>query len=278
MQQTFASEEFSTSVDALRASALSSQEGMDMQFDSKVAIVTGSGGGIGEGYAKRLATEGASVVVADINNDGAERVEKENTSEGGNAIATYVDIADETSVAAMATVAVDSFGGIDFLVNNAAIYGGMRSDTLLEVEWSYYQRFINVNLNGALLCTRACYRHIAERGGGAIVNQSSTAAYMAVGYYSVAKAGLNSLTVNLAAELAPLNIRVNAIAPGPTDTEATREMVPEEYQAGLLAQMMIKRLLTPDDLTGPLVFLLSEAAGSITGKTLAVDGGQVVQT
>jgi NAD(P)-dependent dehydrogenase (short-subunit alcohol dehydrogenase family) len=251
---------------------------MDMQFDSKVAIVTGSGGGIGEGYAKRLATEGASVVVADINNDGAERVAKEITSEGGNAIATYVDIADETSVAAMATVAVDSFGGIDFLVNNAAIYGGMRSDTLLEVEWSYYQRFINVNLNGALLCTRACYRHIAERGGGAIVNQSSTAAYMAVGYYSVAKAGLNSLTVNLAAELAPLNIRVNAIAPGPTDTEATREMVPEEYQAGLLAQMMIKRLLTPDDLTGPLVFLLSEAAGSITGKTLAVDGGQVVQT
>jgi NAD(P)-dependent dehydrogenase (short-subunit alcohol dehydrogenase family) len=278
MQQTFASEEFSTSVDALRASALSSQEGMDMQFVSKVAIVTGSGGGIGEGYAKRLATEGASVVVADINTDGAERVAKEIASDGGNAIATYVDIADEASVAAMATIAVDSFGGIDFLVNNAAIYGGMRSDTLLEVEWSYYQRFINVNLNGALLCTRACYRHIAERGGGAIVNQSSTAAYMAVGYYSVAKAGLNSLTVNLAAELAPLNIRVNAIAPGPTDTEATREMVPEEYQAGLLAQMMIKRLLTPDDLTGPLVFLLSDAAGSITGKTLAVDGGQVVQT
>jgi len=247
------------------------------RFEGKVAVVTGSGGGIGEGYAKRLATEGARVVVADLNQAGAERVAKEINDEGGTALATALDIGDDESPAAMAQSAVDEFGGIDYLVNNAAIYGGMRNETLLEVEFAYYQHFMNVNLNGALRCTRACYRSMADRGGGAIVNQSSTAAWMAVGYYSVAKAAVNSLTACLAVELAPMNIRVNAIAPGPILTDATREMVPEEYQAGLLAQMAIKRLGTPEDLGGTMVFLLSEESAWLTGKTIAVDGGQVVR-
>ncbi len=212
------------------------------RFDGKVAVVTGSGGGIGEGYAKRLASEGASVVVADIKSDGAERVAGEITADGGRALAVTLDIGDDASPQAMAKATIGEFGGIDFLVNNAAIYGGMRNETLLEVDFAYYQHFMNVNLNGALRCTRACYQSMAERGGGAVVNQSSTAAWMAVGYYSIAKAAVNSLTACLAVELAPHGIRINAIAPGPILTEATREMVPEEYQAGLLAQMAIKRL------------------------------------
>ena len=248
-----------------------------MRFESKVAVVTGSGGGIGEAYAKRLASEGASVVVADIKVDGAERVAKEIGAAGGNAIAVALDISDNASPLEMAKVAVDEFGGIDFLVNNAAIYGGMRNETLLEVEWEYYEHFMQVNLNGALRCTRACYRAIAERGGGAIVNQSSTASWMAVGYYSLAKAGINSLTASLAAELGPMNIRVNAVAPGPTNTEATREMVPEEYQQALLAQMAIKRLGLPADLAGAVAFLLSDDSAWLTGQTIPVDGGQVVR-
>lgn len=248
-----------------------------MRFESKVAVVTGSGGGIGEAYAKRLASEGASVVVADIKVDGAERVAKEIGASGGNAIAVALDISDNASPLEMAKVAVDEFGGIDFLVNNAAIYGGMRNETLLEVEWEYYEHFMQVNLNGALRCTRACYRAIAERGGGAIVNQSSTASWMAVGYYSLAKAGINSLTASLAAELGPMNIRVNAVAPGPTNTEATREMVPEEYQQALLAQMAIKRLGVPADLAGAVAFLLSDDSAWLTGQTIPVDGGQVVR-
>ena len=248
-----------------------------MRFESKVAVVTGSGGGIGEAYAKRLASEGASVVVADIKVDGAERVAKEIGAAGGNAIAVALDISDNASPLEMAKVAVDEFGGIDFLVNNAAIYGGMRNETLLEVEWEYYEHFMQVNLNGALRCTRACYRAIAERGGGAIVNQSSTASWMAVGYYSLAKAGINSLTASLAAELGPMNIRVNAVAPGPTNTEATREMVPEEYQQALLAQMAIKRLGVPADLAGAVAFLLSDDSAWLTGQTIPVDGGQVVR-
>ncbi len=247
------------------------------RFDGKVAVVTGSGGGIGEGYAKRLANEGASVVVADIKSDGAERVAGEITGGGGRALAVTLDIGDDASPAAMAKAAIGEFGGIDFLVNNAAIYGGMRNETLLEVDFEYYQHFMNVNLHGALRCTRACYQSMAERGGGGIVNQSSTAAWMAVGYYSVAKAAVNSLTACLAVELAPHGIRVNAIAPGPILTDATREMVPEEYQAGLLAQMAIKRLGTPEDLAGTMAFLLSEESAWLTGKTIAVDGGQVVR-
>jgi NAD(P)-dependent dehydrogenase (short-subunit alcohol dehydrogenase family) len=246
-------------------------------FEGKVAVVTGAARGIGEGYVKRLAQEGASVVVADIDDEGAERVATGITDSGGSAAAVRVDVSDMASVEAMAAAAIDAFGAIDFLVNNAAIYGGMVVDTLLHVDWDYYERFMSVNLHGALRCTRACVPHIAARGGGAIVNQSSTAAWMATGYYSLAKIGVNSLTASLAQELAPMNIRINGIAPGPTDTEATREMVPEEYREGLVAQMAIKRLLTPADLAGPLVFLLSDEARFITGKTLAVDGGQLTQ-
>jgi 3-oxoacyl-[acyl-carrier protein] reductase len=248
-----------------------------MQFEGKVAIVTGAARGIGEGYAQRLAKEGAAVVVADIDEEGAHRVAKAIEADGGKAIGVRVDVSDQASTDAMAEATVAAFGGIDFLVNNAAIYGGMKVDSLLNIDWAYYERFMDVNMNGVLRCTRSCHKHIAARGGGAIVNQSSTAAYMAGGYYGLAKIAVNSLTANLAVELGPVNIRVNAIAPGPTNTEATREMVPKEYQDMLLQQMAIKRLLTPADLAGPLVFLLSDQAGFITGKTIAVDGGQIVQ-
>ena len=156
--------------------------------------------------------------------------------------------------------AVEKFGGIDYLVNNAAVFGGMKLDLLLTVDLDYLQRFMAVNLTGALLCTRACYRQMAERGGGAIVNQSSTAAYLYAGYYGWAKAGINSLTSQLAHELGGMHIRVNAIAPGPIDTEAARSVVPEEYMRQLIGSLALKRQGTPDDLVGTCMFLLSDHA------------------
>ena len=247
-------------------------------FEGKVAVVTGAGQGIGEAYAKGLAGRGARVAVADLNTEQAERVAAEIAAEGGgSALAVTVDVADPTGADAMAATVVDTFGGIDHLVNNAAIYGGMQIESLLKVDLDYYQRFLAVNMNGALVVTRACYRSMAARGGGSIVNQSSTAAWMAGGFYSVAKAALNSLTVNLAAELAHRNIRVNAIAPGPTDTSATREVVHEAFLQPIVDSLMIKRLGQPDDHVGPLLFLLSDEARWVTGHIFAVDGGQIVR-
>lgn len=137
-------------------------------FDSKVAIVTGAAQGIGQAYAQALAREGASVVVADINADGAAAVAKQIVADGGTAIHVPVDVSDEDSAKAMVDRAVGAFGGIDYLVNNAAIYGGMKLDLLLTVPLDYYKKFMSVNHDGVLVCTRAVYKHMAKRGGGAL--------------------------------------------------------------------------------------------------------------
>ena len=177
----------------------------------------------------------------------------------------------------MGEAANDAFGGVDYLVNNAAIYGGMKIESLLKVDWDYYERFMAVNMNGALLCARAVYKSMHQRGGGAIVNQSSTAAWIASsGFYGMAKLGLHGLTTSLAAELGWRNIRVNAIAPGPTDTEATRTTV-GEFVDSIVAAMPIKRLGTVDDMAKAVLFLLSDDASFITGHILNVDGGQVMR-
>ena len=248
-----------------------------VRFEGRVAIVTGAGQGIGEAYAKALASEGARVGVADLNTEQAGRVAKEIESAGGTAIAVKVDVAEPASAEEMANSVIDAYGGIDFLVNNAAIYGGMKIESLLTVDLDYYNRFMQVNQNGALHCTRACYKSMIERGGGAIVNQSSTAAWMAGGYYSIGKAALNALTASLASELSHHKIRVNAIAPGPTDTAATRSVVPEEFIDPMVNGLMLKRMGTPQDHVGALLFLLSDEASWVTAQILAVDGGHIVR-
>ena len=247
------------------------------RFDGKVAIVTGAGRGIGEAYARALADAGAVVAVADLDNESAHQVAKSIESAGGSALAVGVDVSDPSSVHAMADTVVERFGGIDLLVNNAAIYGGMKLDILLSVDWDYYRRFMSVNMDGALLCTRACYPHMQQRGGGAIVNQSSTAAWMYAGYYALAKVGINGLTQQLAHELGGMNIRVNAIAPGPIDTAATREVVGGLVDS-IVAQTALKRVGSPDDLVGLCLFLLSDDASLITGQIMAVDGGHIFRS
>lgn len=248
------------------------------RFEGRVGIVTGAGRGIGEAYARALAADGASVVVADIDGDAAGVVATGIASDGGNAIAVIVDVSDTSSTEALASSAVDAFGAIDLLVNNAAIYGGMRIDTLTNVDWDYYEHFMSVNLNGALRCTRACWRHIAARGGGSIVNQSSTAAWVYAGFYGLAKVGINGLTQQLAHELGGSNIRVNAIAPGPIDTDATRTVVPAELVDEIVKGLALKRRGTPADLVGMCLFLLSDESRWITGQIFNVDGGQVIRS
>jgi len=249
-----------------------------MQFTEKVAIVTGAGGGIGQAYAEALAREGAAVVVADINTEGADRVAAGIVAEGGTAIAVTVDVSDPESAGAMADRTQAEFGGVDYLVNNAAIFGGMKLDMLLTVDWDYYKKFMSVNLDGALVCTRAVYKSMAQRGGGAIVNQSSTAAWLYANYYGLAKAGVNALTQQLSRELGWQNIRINAIAPGPIDTEANRTTTPQKIVADIVQRIPLSRLGQPEDLVGMCLFLLSDQAKWITGQIFNVDGGQIIRS
>lgn len=248
------------------------------RFDGKTAIVTGAAQGIGEGYARALATEGANVVVADLNAELGETVAKQITSDGGTAVFKDVDVSDEESAKQLAEFTVEKFGGIDYLVNNAAIYGGMKLDLLITVPWDYYKKFMSVNFDGALNVTRAVWPHMNNGGGGSIVNQSSTAAWLYSGFYGLAKVGINGLTQQLAHEVGGMNIRVNAIAPGPIDTEATRTVTPGNMVADMVKTLPLKRMGTPEDLVGACLFLLSDEASWITGQIFNVDGGQIFRS
>ena len=247
------------------------------RFTGRTAIVTGAAQGIGEAYARALAAEGANVVVSDIDAELGEQVAKQIVADGGIASFTSVDVSDPASAEALAVSTVETYGGIDHVVNNAAIYGGMKLDLLLTVPWDYYKKFMSVNLDGALNVTRAVWPYMTKNGGS-IVNQSSTAAWLYSGFYGLAKVGINGLTQQLAVELGGSNIRINAIAPGPIDTEATRTTTPANMVADMVKQLPLERMGTPDDLVGMCLFLLSDEAAWVTGQIFNVDGGQVIRS
>jgi NAD(P)-dependent dehydrogenase (short-subunit alcohol dehydrogenase family) len=247
------------------------------RFGGKVAIVTGAAQGIGEAYATALAAQGAAVVVADLNEASGAAVADKIVADGGRALFVRTDVADADSARNLAERTVAEFGGIDHLVNNAAIYGDMAFDLLITVDWDYYRRFMSVNMDGALVVTRAVYPYLQQRGGGSIVNQSSTAAWLYSGFYGLAKVAINGLTQQLAHELGGMGIRVNAIAPGPTDTEATRKQAGDATKP-LVRGMALKRLGRPEDMVGACLYLLSDEAAWVTGQILNVDGGQVFRS
>ena len=248
-----------------------------MRLQDKVIVVTGAAQGIGEAYATGLAAEGAKVVVADINAEAGSKVAKQLEADGGAAMFVPCDVSSADSAQALVAAVEAEWGGIDGLINNAAIYGEMQFDLLITVDWDYYRRFMGVNMDGALVMTRAVFSSMQRRGGGSIINQSSTAAYLYSGFYGLAKVGINGLTHQLAHELGGMGIRVNAIAPGPTDTEATRTQAGDAAKE-LVKGLALKRLGQPEDMVGAAVFLLSDEAAWVTGQILAVDGGQTFRS
>ena len=248
-----------------------------MRLQDKVVVVTGAAQGIGEAYAKALADEGAKVVVADVNEESGRQVVKQVRAEGGTAMFVLCDVSSAESAAALVAAVEAEWGGIDGLINNAAIYGAMQFDLLITVDWDYYRTFMGVNMDGALIMTRAVFASMQKRGGGSIVNQSSTAAYLYSGFYGLAKVGVNGLTQQLAHELGGMNIRVNAIAPGPTDTEATRTQAGDAAKE-LVKGLALKRMGQPEDMVGAAIFLLSDESSWVTGQILAVDGGQTFRS
>jgi len=249
----------------------------ERRLDGKSAIVTGSGQGIGREYAIRLAEEGASVVVAEINEENAERVAGEIRAHGNKALAIKTDVSLEQSVNSMVSRTVDEFGSVDILVNNAAIYYGLAYKSILEISTEEWDKIQVVNLKGPFLCSKAVVPFMKLRGKGKIVNQASGVFHVGVPYllhYVTSKGGLISMTRALARELGEFSINVNAIAPGLVLSEAGKLRSQERIDS-LRNQRSIKKDILPKDLLGTLVFLCSDESDLITGQTIIVDGGQV---
>lgn len=254
----------------------------DFKLTGKVAIVTGAGGrgnSIGRAYAIALANAGASVVVADLNGDGAAGVAAEITQSGGKAIAVQVDITDRASVEAMAAKSQAAFGGVDILVNNAALMVEITDKPLMQTDKARFDKGIAVNVYGALNCAQVVAPLMIARGGGSIVNQLSAGAFPAQSFYGVTKIALLGLTTTLATELGRQGVRVNAIAPGMTKTDAGLSLTPDDSPLVQFveAKTPIQGRDTPDALCGALLLLASDAGRWMTGQVLNVDGGWVMR-
>ena len=245
----------------------------------KVAVITGGAGGIGVVYAEALAEAGASVVLADVNLDAATKTAEALAAEGHDVIGVDVDVRSAESAGAMAWAAVDAFGGIDILVNNAAIMVDLPPYGLADIPVEEWDRVIDVNFRGPLLCTQAVIPAMEARGGGRIVNGLSAGAFMAGGIYGVSKFALHGLTVNLASELGGRGINVNAIAPGLVDNESGYVALPKDspFRDAIAAAIPGKPSGPPEDLVGTLLLLCSKAGDWITGQTILVDGGWITR-
>ena len=247
-----------------------------MRLQRNVAIITGAGQGIGRAFALNFAQEGASIVVADIQENKATQVAREIQESNGQALALRVDVSQPESVRAMVQEAIAHFGHVDTLVNNAAIFSTIQMKPFDEITFDEWNSLMAVNLTGTFLCCQAVAQHMRERQHGSIINISSSTVLMGrpwYAHYVASKAGVAGLTRALARELGSYNITVNTVMPGSTETEVARQTVSPEQAKALLDGQSIHRRETPQDLVGALIFLASDESRFITGQTLIVDGG-----
>jgi len=247
-----------------------------MNLMGRTAIVTGAARGLGRTYAMKLMEAGTNVVVADKADTG----ETMGLLYGpAKAIAAEVDVADFASVDAMAEKALSVFGRIDILVNNAALYGGLKGGRAEQIDEAEWDRCMAVNVKGVWNCCRAVIPTMRRQGGGSIVNVASLAALYGMPYalhYSAAKAAVIGMTRALARELGRDWIRVNAIAPTAVLTEGTREFFGAKFEKGMdtiRENQALKRNLKSEDLVGTVLYLASDASKFVTGQTIMVDGG-----
>ena len=249
-----------------------------IDLTGRSAIVTGGAMGIGLGIVRRLHEAGASVLVADLDAAAGEQVAAELRGErDGSALATACDVSDPDSVAAAVEAAVEGFGGVDILVNNAGIYP---MAPLAELDLETFQRVVEINLTGLYLFTKAVAALMIEQGrGGRIVNVTSIDALhpsmVGLAHYDASKHGAWGFTKNVALELAPHEIAVNAIAPGGIATPGVGVMDPETM-AGFEAMIPMRRMGDPDDIGRTALFLCSELATYLTGEQIVVDGGRLL--
>lgn len=251
-----------------------------LNLEKRVIIVTGGATGIGKTYSKAFAQAGAKVVIADIASKEAKQVAGEILDRGEVAIAVTTDISDEANTLTMAKSALEAFGRIDVLVNNASLMNTLERRAWYKIDIDEWDQVMAVNLRGMFLCCRAVYPQMRKQHGGKIINISSSRFWLGAPFrlhYSTSKAGVIGFTRSLAREVGDDNIAVNAITPGFTESETQLA----SSTLGYLAQAKerykgraFKRAQLPDDLVGTVMFLASDVSNFITGQTINVDGGE----
>lgn len=242
----------------------------------RTIIVTGGATGIGQAFSLGCAAQGARVVVADMN--AADETVDAIRAAGGEALAVRVDVSDAASVQAMARAALDRFGRIDGLINNAAYFREVKLTPFEQLDEAQWDRILAVNVKGVWQCCKAVMPAMRERKSGSIINIASVVAVAGQpGYlhYVASKGAVLSMTKGLAKECGADGVRVNCIAPGFVITDATRNR-PVEWQQSFLKARAISREQRPDDLVGTALYLLSDLAGFVSGQTLVVDGGHIM--
>ncbi len=246
-------------------------------LDRSVALITGAGGGLGRAFAQAFSKAGASVIAADINFEAADETADLLHGQGGAAIAVRADVSDQKSVSEMARAALEKFGKIDTLINNAAIYAGLQRANFEDIPEAEWDRVMAVNVKGAWLCAKAVAPAMRAARRGVIINISSATVMSGSPqwlHYVTSKGALIAMTRALARELGADNVTVNALAPGFTLTEASFNVMENATTYGV-DRGAITRAGLPDDITGAAVFLATSAASFITGQTLIIDGGRL---
>lgn len=244
---------------------------------SRLTVVTGAGRGLGYAIAERLAAAGDRVVVAEMRAELAEKAEKTLRDKGYDVTAVVTDISDRDSVTALAAT-VDEMGGATALVNNAALADGVGGDTFWELDEEFFQKVMTVNAFGTWLVSKHFFAQLARGGRGVIVNVASDAALYGsprLVHYVGSKGAVMAMTRSMARDGGPHGVRVNAVAPGLTRVEATATVPASRYQL-YADNQVLSREQTPEDVAGTVEFLLSDAASYLTGQTLVVDGGFVM--
>ncbi len=243
---------------------------------SRVVLITGAAQGIGRVLAQSFCAAGHKVVLADLNLDKAQASANDCKAAGGQAMAVAVDVADEASVGAMAKRVGEEFGGVDVLINNAAIFSTLKMQPFDEIPLEVWEAVQRVNVTGPFLCTRALLPGMKERGFGRIIHVSSGAVTLGRPnylHYTTSKAAVIGMTRSMARELGPFGITVNAVLPGSVSTEVERETVTPETKQRIVQLQCIPRGQTPEDLVGVMHFLASDGSAFMTGQSLTVDGG-----